>query len=236
MSAWKRDCGQTGSTHPHMFWCLVYTHALSHQNVKKNNKKNKKTTTLCPPPHKHHVKIPNCMINHGWARRLDNMKSFLKQQLIFAIDADANAALSGLKMMHSGDLSKWWSWRKMLFCLSRSWQVSILRLGFFFVCFFLIDQGPLLGICGNRGGTGGKEAYLKWQEMGQTEHTQRETYKLASAEDSDVPSQNERPRQLAWTSRPSSAVCQAKLNLWGGWGGRHCSNCSVVTFSLFRFN
>lgn len=148
MSAWKRDCGQTGSTHPHMFWCLVYTQALSHQNVKK-----KTTTILCPPPHKHHVKIPNCMINHGWAR-LDHMKSFLKQQLIFAIDADANAALSGLKMMHLGDLSKWWSWRKMLFCLSRSWQVSILRFGVFFFDRSRASFGYLWNSRRNRGERG----------------------------------------------------------------------------------
>lgn len=74
------------------------------------------------------------------------------------------------------------------------------------------------------------------EETGQTERTQRKTYKLASAEDSDVPSpKNERPRQLAWTSRPSSAVCQAKLNLRGERGSFFLFFISSHCFNILPF-
>lgn len=82
---------------------------------------------------------------------------------------------------------------------------------------------------------GGKEAYLKWQEMGQTEHTQRETYKLASAEDSDVPSQNERPRQLALNlpSRLSRLPSQAELVRGVGWKALFLLFCyNILPFSF----
>lgn len=79
---------------------------------------------------------------------------------------------------------------------------------------------------------GGGEAYLTCQGgKKQTEGTQRKTYKLASAEDSDVPY----PKMKGHNNyheppRPSSAVCQAELELEGERAFAH--GVSVLPFLI----